>query len=123
MFGVNLIGLSAGSSRDTRDHLADVNRLERLAGDELTALDDGRLRSLILLARDHVVHGWLLASGSFMLCAAYNVLLRALCGQDTAPTAGPDLASARSVAAVRRLAAAARRDRPSLGCWPNRASA
>ncbi|BBX73301.1 sugar epimerase family protein [Mycobacterium shinjukuense] len=110
VFGVNLIGLSAGSSRDTRDYLADVNRLERLAGDELTALDDGRLRSLILLARDHVVHGWLLASGSFMLCAAYNVLLRALCGQDTAPTAGPDLASARSVAAVRRLAAAARRD-------------
>lgn len=66
--------------------------------------------SLILLARDHVVHGWVLASGSFMLCAAFNVLLRGLCGRDTAPAAGPELVSARSVEAVQRLVAAARRD-------------
>lgn len=65
--------------------------------------------SLILLARDHVVHGWLLASGSFMLCAAYNVLLRALVGRDTAPAAGL-VVSARSVEAVQRLVQAARRD-------------
>ena len=110
VFGVNLVGLSAGSPRDTGDFIADVDRLERLAGGDITQLDDRRLLSLILLARDHVVHGWVLASGSFMLCAAFNVLLRALCGRDTATPAGPDLVSARSVEAVQRLAAAAQRD-------------
>ena len=110
VFGVNLVGLSAGSPRDTRDFIADVDRLERLAGGDLTALDDRRLLSLILLARDHVVHGWVLASGSFMLCAAFNVLLRGLCGRDTAAPAGPDLVSARSVEAVQRLVVAAQRD-------------
>jgi nucleoside-diphosphate-sugar epimerase/phosphohistidine swiveling domain-containing protein len=107
--GVNLVGLSAGSPLDTRDFIADVDRLERLAGGDLTQLDDCRLLSLILLARDHVVHGWLLASGSFMLCAAFNVLLRGLSGRDTAASAGPELASARSVEAVQRLVVAARR--------------
>ncbi|ORX01735.1 hypothetical protein AWC27_00380 [Mycobacterium szulgai] len=114
VFGVNLVGLSAGSTRDTRDYLEDVDRLERLAGnlagEELAKLDDRRLLSLIFLARDHVVHGWLLASGSFMLCAAFNVLLRGLCGRDTAPAAGPELVSARSVEAMQRLVLAARRD-------------
>lgn len=110
VFGVNLVGLSADSPRDTHDFIADVDRLERLAGGNLTELDDRRLLSLILLARDHVVHGWVLASGSFMLCAAFNVLLRGLCGRDTAPPAGPELASARSVEAVHRLVEAARRD-------------
>jgi nucleoside-diphosphate-sugar epimerase/phosphohistidine swiveling domain-containing protein len=110
VFGVNLVGLSAGSPRDTRDYLADVDRLERLVGDDVTQLDDRRLLSLILLARDHVVHGWVLASVSFMLCAAFNVLLRGLCGRDTAPLAGPQLVSARSVEAVQRLVVAAQRD-------------
>ncbi|OBH07865.1 hypothetical protein A5696_21285 [Mycobacterium sp. E2699] len=110
VFGVNLLGLSAGSAGDTEAFVADVDRLERLAGDDLTRLDDRRLLSLILLARDHVVHGWVLAAGSFLLCAAYNVLLRALCGRDTAPQAGPELVSARSVEAMQRLAAAAQRD-------------
>ncbi|SON61904.1 Prodigiosin synthesizing transferase PigC [Mycobacterium simulans] len=110
VFGVNLVGLSAGSPRDTRAYLDDVDRLERLAGEDLAELDDRRLLSLILLARDHVVHGWLLASGSFMLCAAFNVLLRGLTGKDTAPAAGPQLVSARSVEAVQRLVLAARRD-------------
>jgi nucleoside-diphosphate-sugar epimerase/phosphohistidine swiveling domain-containing protein len=121
VFGVNLLGLSAGSPRDTHDFLADVDRLERLAvgseqsakgldKDNVTQLDDRRLLSLILLARDHVVHGWVLASGSFMLCAAFNVLLRGLCGRDTAPPAGPELVSARSVEAVHRLVAAAQLD-------------
>jgi nucleoside-diphosphate-sugar epimerase/phosphohistidine swiveling domain-containing protein len=108
--GVNLVGLSAGSPLDTRDFIADVDRLEHLAGGDLTGLDDGRLLSLILLARDHAVHGWLLASGSFMLCAAFNVLLRGLCGRDTAPPAGPELVSARPVEAIQRLVVAARRD-------------
>jgi nucleoside-diphosphate-sugar epimerase/phosphohistidine swiveling domain-containing protein len=110
VFGVNLIGLSAGSPRDTHDLVADVDRLERLTGGDLTRLDDRRLQSLILLARDHVVHSWVLASGSFMLCAAFNVLLRGLCGKDTAPPAGPELVSARSVEAMQRLVAAARCD-------------
>ena len=110
VFGVNLVGLSAGSARDTREYLADVDRLERLVGDDVTQLDDRRLLSIILLARDHVVHGWVLASVSFMLCAAFNVLLRGLCGRDTAPLAGPQLVSARSVEAVQRLVVAAQRD-------------
>ncbi|BBZ43830.1 sugar epimerase family protein [Mycobacterium parmense] len=110
VFGVNLVGLSAGSLQDTDAYVADVDRLEGLADGDLTRLDDGRLLSLILLARDHVVHGWVLASGSFMLCAAFNVLLRGLCGRDAAPPAGPELVSARSVEAVQRLVEAARRD-------------
>jgi nucleoside-diphosphate-sugar epimerase/phosphohistidine swiveling domain-containing protein len=110
VFGVNLVGLSAGSPQDTRDFVADVDRLEHLAAGDLSRLDDRRLLSLILLARDHVVHGWVLASGSFMLCAAFNVLLRGLCGRDTAPAAGPELVSARSVEAMRRLVLAAQRD-------------
>ncbi|MEY8016386.1 sugar epimerase family protein [Mycobacterium servetii] len=107
VFAVNQVGLSAGSTLDTRAFVADVDRLERLAGGDLTRLDDARLLSLIALARDHVVHSWVLASGSFMLCAAYNVLLRGLCGRDTAPPAGPELVSARSVEAVQRLVVAA----------------
>ncbi|OBI85516.1 sugar epimerase family protein [Mycobacterium sp. 1245805.9] len=110
VFGVNLIGLSAGSADDTREFVADVDRLERLAGDDLTRLDDRRLLSLIALARDEVVHGWVLASASFMLCAAFNVLLRGICGRDTAAPAGPELVSARSVEAMQRLVVAAQRD-------------
>lgn len=110
VFGLNVVGLSAGSPRDTRGFVADVDRLERLAAGDLTRLGDRRLRSLVALARDLVVHGWVLASGSFMLCASFNVLLRGLSGQDTAPPAGPDLASARVVEAVQRLAVAAQRN-------------
>jgi nucleoside-diphosphate-sugar epimerase/phosphohistidine swiveling domain-containing protein len=110
VFGVNLIGLSAGSSRDTQEFVADVDRLERLADDDVTRLDDRRLLSLIMLARDDVVYGWVLASASFMLCAAFNVLLRGLCGRDTAAPAGPELVSARSVEAMQRLVIAAQRD-------------
>ncbi|RFD24616.1 hypothetical protein MUBE_13040 [Mycobacterium uberis] len=110
VFSVNLVGLSAGSPRDTRSYIDDVDRLEYLAGVDATQLDDRRLLSLILLARDHVVHGWVLASGSFMLCAAFNVLLRGLCGREAVPLAGPKLVSARAVEAVQRLVRAARLD-------------
>ncbi|ORV61714.1 hypothetical protein AWC03_08765 [Mycobacterium europaeum] len=109
VFGVNLIGLSAGAPRDTQEFVADVDRLELLA-DDVTRLDDRRLLSLISLARDDVVHGWVLASASFMLCAAFNVLLRGACGRDTAAPAGPELVSARSVEAMQRLVVAAQRD-------------
>ncbi|BAX93072.1 sugar epimerase family protein [Mycobacterium shigaense] len=110
VFGVNLIGLSAGSSKDTREFVADVDRLERLTGGDVTAIDDRRLLSLITAARDDVVHGWVLASASFMLCAAFNVLLRGLCGRETAAPGGPELVSARSVEAMQRLVVAAQRD-------------
>ena len=109
VFGVNLIGLSAGAPRDTQEFVADVDRLELLA-DDVARLDDRRLLSLISLARDDVVHGWVLASASFMLCAAFNVLLRGACGRDTAAPAGPELVSARSVEAMQRLVVAAQRD-------------
>ncbi|WP_459987179.1 PEP-utilizing enzyme, partial [Mycobacterium avium] len=109
VFGVNLVGLSSGAARDTDDFIADVDRLERLAGDA-AELDERRLLSLIALARDQVVHGWVLASASFMLCAAFNVLLRAVCGRDTSAPAGPELVSARSVEAMQRLVVAAQRD-------------
>lgn len=110
VFGLNVVGLSAGSPQDTHHFVADIDRLERLTGGDLTRLDDRRLLSLISLARDHVVQGWVLASGSFMLCASFNVLLRGLSGRDTAPPAGPDLVSARSVQAVQRLVVAAQRN-------------
>ncbi|HEX5254101.1 MAG TPA: sugar epimerase family protein [Mycobacterium sp.] len=110
VFGVNLLGLSAGALRDTHDLVGDVDRLEQLAGGDLAKVDDRRLLSLILLARDHVVYSWQLASGSFMLCAAFNVLLRGVCGKDIVPPAGPELVSARSVEAMQRLVGAARRD-------------
>ncbi|WP_077089112.1 sugar epimerase family protein [Mycobacterium rhizamassiliense] len=114
VFGVNLIGLSAGAPLDTREFVADVDRLERLTDGDPTRLDDRRLLSLISLARDQVVHGWVLAAGSFLLCAAFNVLLRGLCGRDTAAPAGPELVSARSVEAMQRLVVAAQRD-PKVG--------
>ena len=104
-----LIGLSAGSSRDTGDFVRDVGALEAAAIDP-PALDDRRLRELILLGRDHVVHGWVLASASILLCAGYGVVLRLLCGRDVLPAAGSDLVSAQALSAVHRLAAAARRD-------------
>ena len=110
VFGVNLLGLSAGAPLDTREFVADVDRLERLTGGDLTRLDDRRLLSLISLARDQVVHGWVLAAGSFLLCAAFNVLLRGLSGRDTAAPAGPELVSARSVEAMQRLVVAAQGD-------------
>jgi nucleoside-diphosphate-sugar epimerase/phosphohistidine swiveling domain-containing protein len=110
VFAVNLIGLSAGAGRDTRDFIADIDRLEQHAGGDLSQLRDQRLLSLILLARDHVIHGWVLAMGSFMTFAAFNVMLRGLGGRDIAPTVGPELVSAQPLHAVHRLVDAAQRD-------------
>jgi phosphohistidine swiveling domain-containing protein len=108
-FANNLLGLTAGSGQDTRDFVGDVARLEaRAAG--AADLDDQRLRELMTLARDHVVHAWVLASASILVCTAYGVILRILCGRDVLPSAGADITSAQSLGAVHRLAAAARRD-------------
>jgi phosphohistidine swiveling domain-containing protein len=112
-FGANLIGLSAGATGDTKNFVDDVDALEdaveALAADP-ASLDDASLRSLILLGRDHVVHGWVLASASIMVCAAYGVILRVLSGRDITPAAGPSLVSAQSLSAIHRLVAAAKRD-------------
>ena len=104
-----LVGLSAGAGGDTQDFVADVARLESMAADP-ASLSDQRLRELILLGRDHVVHGWVLASASILLCAGYGVVMRVLCGRDVMPAAGSDVVSAQALSAVHRLAAAARRD-------------
>ena len=108
-FANNLVGLSAGSRGDTRAFVADVTRFEELAANP-GDLDDQRLLALILLGRDHVVHGWVLSSASILLCTAYGMILRILCGRDVMPNAGIDVASAQSLGAVHRLAAQARRD-------------
>lgn len=108
-FANNLLVLSAGSKIDSRDFVADVARLESLAA-EPKSLDDRDLRTLILLGRDHAVHGWVLASASILVCTAYGVILRLLCGREVLPSTGPELASAQSLGAVHRLAAAARMD-------------
>jgi phosphohistidine swiveling domain-containing protein/nucleoside-diphosphate-sugar epimerase len=108
-FANNLLGLTAGSGRDTRDFVGDVTRLEaRAAG--AADLDDQQLRELMTLARDHVVHAWVLASASILVCTAYGVILRILRGHDVLPSAGADITSAQSLGAVHRLAASARRD-------------
>ena len=110
VFAANLAGLTVGAAHDTRDFIDDVDRLEDLAADDLSQLSDGRLQSLILLARDHVVHGWVLASASFMAFAALSVVLRGLSGRDMVLPVGQDLASAQPLSSVYRLADAARRD-------------
>ena len=86
---------------------------------DLSQLTDERLQSLILLARDHVIEGWVLASGSFMAFAALSVVLRGLNGRDMTLPVGQELASAGPLNAVYRLADAARRD-PDVPAafWP-----
>jgi phosphohistidine swiveling domain-containing protein len=108
-FANNLLVLSAGSFRDTRDFVGDVAKLEADAAGA-AELDDERLRTLMLRARDDVVHGWVLASASILVSTAYGVILRLLSGRGVMPTTGPELASAQSLDAVHRLVAEARND-------------
>jgi phosphohistidine swiveling domain-containing protein len=110
VFGVNLAGLTVGAPLDTSDFVDDVDRLEKLVVEDPSQLTDERLQSLILLARDHVIEGWVLASGSFMAIAALSVVLRGLNGRDMTLPVGQELASAGPLTAVYRLADAARRD-------------
>jgi nucleoside-diphosphate-sugar epimerase/phosphohistidine swiveling domain-containing protein len=111
VFGVNLAGLIVGANRDTEDFVGDIEWLEEIATGELSQLSDPRLQSLILLARDYVVHGWVLASGSFMAIAALSTILRGLNGRDMILPVGQELASAGPLKMVYRLADTARRDR------------
>jgi phosphohistidine swiveling domain-containing protein/Trk K+ transport system NAD-binding subunit len=108
-FANNLLVLSAGSFRDTRDFVGDVAKLEADAAGA-AEMDDDRLRTLMLRARDDVVHGWVLASASILVSTAYGVILRLLSGRGVMPTTGPELASAQSLDAVHRLVAEARND-------------
>jgi nucleoside-diphosphate-sugar epimerase/phosphohistidine swiveling domain-containing protein len=110
VFGANLAGLTIGARHDTRAFVDDIDRLEELAAGDLSLLSDARVQSLILLARDHVVHGWVLASGSFMSFAALSVVLRGLSGRDMVLPVGQELASAQPLSSVYRLADAAQRD-------------
>ncbi len=110
VFGVNLGGLIVGANRDTEDFVDDVEWLEQAAGGDLSQLSQPRLQSMILLARDQVVDGWVLASGSFMAIAALSTILRGLNGRDMVLRVGQELASAGLLSAVYRLADAARRD-------------
>jgi nucleoside-diphosphate-sugar epimerase/phosphohistidine swiveling domain-containing protein len=110
VFGVNLAGLIAGANRDTEDFVGDIEWLEEIAAGNLSQLSQPRLQSMILLARDHVIDGWVLASGSFMAFAALNTILRGLNGRDIVLPVGQELASAGPLTAVYRIADAARRD-------------
>ncbi|MGB6207517.1 NAD-dependent epimerase/dehydratase family protein [Mycobacterium sp.] len=110
VFAANLAGLTTGAARDTRDFIDDIEHLENDVAEDLSQLSDDRLQSLILLARDHVIHGWVLASGSFMSFAALSVVLRGLSGRDTVLSVGQEVASAQPLSAVYRLAHAAQRD-------------
>jgi nucleoside-diphosphate-sugar epimerase/phosphohistidine swiveling domain-containing protein len=110
VFGVNLAGLIVGADGDTDDFVDDVERLEEIAAGDLSQLSEPRLQSLILLARDYVVDGWVLASASFMAIAALNVILRGVNGRDMVLPVGQELASAGLLSAVYRIANAARRD-------------
>jgi nucleoside-diphosphate-sugar epimerase/phosphohistidine swiveling domain-containing protein len=110
VFGANLAGLTTGAARDTRDYIDDIEYLEELAAGDLSQLADARLQSLILLARDSVIDGWVLASGSFMAFAALSVILRGLNGRDMVLPVGQQLASAQPLSAVYRLVDAAQRD-------------
>jgi nucleoside-diphosphate-sugar epimerase/phosphohistidine swiveling domain-containing protein len=110
LFAANLAGLTTGADLDTRDFIVDIDHLEELAVGDLSQLSEGRLQSLILLARDHVIDGWVLASGSFMAFAALSVILRGLNGRDMVLPVGQELASAQPLNAVYRLADAAKKD-------------
>ncbi|MCW2650824.1 MAG: hypothetical protein JWR32_1800 [Mycobacterium sp.] len=112
--GATATGLIAGSSRESRAYVADVDRLERLTGTDVGALGDNRLESLILLARDLVVHGWVLASWAAFCCTVTATATEVLAGGTAMPLPGPELPSARALSSVRRLVAAARRDPVAL---------
>ncbi len=106
--GVTGAGLVAASTVDAKAFVGDVDQLEAMLPTELADLDDSRLQSLILLARDLVVHGWNLSAWAALMCTATATAAERLGGE--LPTAGDDLASARGLAGIRRLTALARSD-------------
>jgi nucleoside-diphosphate-sugar epimerase/phosphohistidine swiveling domain-containing protein len=110
LIGVGLTGagLLAWSGRESRDYVADVVRLESLVPEDVRTLDHGRLDSLILLARDLVVHGWVLAAWAGLLCTATATAAERSHGSGRAVADG--IVSGRALESLRRLTAAARKD-------------
>lgn len=108
-FTLNLVGLSLGSRRETYHFIADVDSAERQARLVIDP-DDAALRAHTLSVRDLVVQGWVVSSASILVCTAYGVMLRLLCGRDITAAVGREVVSAQSLGAVHRLARAARQD-------------
>jgi phosphohistidine swiveling domain-containing protein len=104
--GLTGVGLLVTSGRESREYVADVDRLEGLIPADLTALDDNRLESLITFARDLVVHGWVLAAWAALLCTA-TATAAARAGSTDAPTAGRNVASGRALSSIAKLAESA----------------
>ncbi len=107
--GATGAGLLAASTLDSTAFVEDVDQLEEMLPTDLAELGDNRLESLILLARDLVVHGWNLAAWAAFMCTATATAAERM-GVEGIPTAGAELASARAFSSVRRLAAMARSD-------------
>jgi len=105
--GLTGVGLVAGSSRESKTFVNDVDRLEGYLPDGLASLVDNRLESLILLARDLVVHGWVLSAWAGMLCTATATAAARLSGGQL-PVAGREVASGRALAGVQLLTEMAR---------------
>ncbi|MEB3070714.1 NAD-dependent epimerase/dehydratase family protein [[Mycobacterium] vasticus] len=107
--GATGVGLIASSTVESRSYIGDVDRLEGLLPADLGELENNRLESLILLARDLVVHGWMLASWAALLCTATATAAARLGGADV-PAPGREVASGQALASLRRLASLARTD-------------
>jgi nucleoside-diphosphate-sugar epimerase/phosphohistidine swiveling domain-containing protein len=105
--GLTGVGLIAGSSRESKAFVSDVDRLEGYLPNELADLADNRLESLILLARDLVVHGWVLSAWAGMLCTA-TATAAARLGSGHLPVAGREVPSGRALASLQRLTEMAR---------------
>ena len=111
--GLTGVGLVAGSASESRVYVGDIDRLEGLVAADVTALEDNRLESLILLARDLVVYGWVLSSWGAMLCTATATAAARLGGGEL-PAPGRDVASGRALASLRRLTDLARSNPQAL---------
>jgi nucleoside-diphosphate-sugar epimerase/phosphohistidine swiveling domain-containing protein len=111
--GLTGVGLLAGASRESTTFVSDVDRLDGYLSDELADLADNRLESLILLARDLVVHGWMLSAWAGMLCTA-SATAAARLGGGHMPVAGREVASGRALAGLQRLAELARTNPEAL---------
>jgi len=105
--GLTGAGLLAGSASESKSFVRDVDRLESLLTGELGDLEDNRLESLIALARDLVVHGWLLAGWAAMLCTA-TATAAARMGGGALPAPGREVASGQALASLQRLSDLAR---------------
>jgi nucleoside-diphosphate-sugar epimerase len=111
---LTVVGLTAGSSPESMALASDVDRLEGYLPAELADLTDNRLESLVLLARDLVVHGWVLSAWAGILCSATATAAKRL-GGGHLPDAGPELASGLALASLRRLTELAQTDSDALG--------